>query len=100
MATIVMEKKMNSHSMRELRTTPKAIWNDLSSSGKVVLTNKGKPTALLLDISDGSFEDTVKAVRQIKAINAFTSMRNKAAAMGFMSEEEIEAEIAAAKRGL
>lgn len=100
MDTIVMEKKMNFHTMRELRTTPKAIWNDLSSSGKVVLTNKGKPTALLLDISDGSFAETVKAVRQVKASNAFTSMRNKAAAMGFMSEEEIEAEIAAAKRGL
>lgn len=100
MATIVMEKKMKFHTMRELRTTPKAIWSDLSSSGEVVLTNKGKHTALLLDISDGGFEETVKAVRQVKAINAFTYMRNKAAAMGFMSEEEIEAEIAAAKRGL
>ena len=86
--------------MRELRTTPKAIWSDLSSSGEVVLSNKGKPTALLLDISDSSFEETVKAVRQTKAINAFTSMRNKAAAMGFMSDEEIEEEIAAVKRGL
>lgn len=91
---------MNFHTMRELRTTPKAIWSDLSSSVEVVLTNKGKPTALVLDISDGSFEETVKAVRQVKAINAFTSMRNKAAAIGFMSDEEIEAEIAAAKRGL
>ena len=95
-----MEVKMNFYTVRELRTTPKAIWNDLSSSGEVVLTNKGKPTALLLDISDSSFEETVKAVRQTKAINAFTSMRNKAAAMGFMSDEEIEEEIAAVKRGL
>ena len=100
MATIEMEMKMKFHAMRELRTTPKAIWNDLSSSGEVVLTNKGKPTALLLDISDSSFEETVKAVRQVKAINAFNSMRNKAAAMGFMSDEEIEAEIAAARKGL
>ena len=100
MATIVMKKKMNFHTMRELRTTPKAIWSNLSSSGEVVLTNKGKPTALLLDISDSSFEETVKAVRQVKAINAFNSMRNKAAAMGFMSDEEIEAEIAAARKGL
>ena len=100
MATIEMEMKMKFHAMRELRTTPKAIWSDLSSSGEFVLTNKGKPTALLLDISDGSFEETVKAVRQVNAINVFTSMRNKAAAMGFMSDVEIEAEIAAARKGL
>ena len=41
----------------------------------------------------------MKAVRQVKAEIAFTSMRAKAATDGYLSDEEIEAEIAAARRG-
>lgn len=90
---------MNFYTVRDLRTTPKVLWDDLSADGEVVITNNGRPTALLLDISDGSFEETVKAVRQMKAMVAFNSMRSKAAARGYMSDEEIEAEIVAARRG-
>jgi hypothetical protein len=82
-----------------LRTTPRSVWEDLSEDGEVVITNNGKPTALLFDIGDGDLEETLKAVRQAKAMIAFNSMRAKAAEKGFLSEEEIEAEIAAARRG-
>ena len=90
---------MNFYTVRDLRTTPKSIWENLSTDGEVVITNNGKPTAILLDIADGSFEETLKAVRQAKAMIAFNSMRAKAAAKGYMSEEEIAAEIAAARQG-
>ena len=90
---------MNFYSVRDLRTTPKSIWDDLPTDGEVVITNNGKPTAVLFDIADGSLEETIKAVRQAKAIIAFNSMRAKAAAQGFMTDEEIEAEIAAARKG-
>ena len=53
----------------------------------------------MIDISDGSFETTLKAVKQAKAMIAFNSMRQKAASNGYMSDDEIEAEIAAARRG-
>jgi len=90
---------MNFYTVRDLRTTPKSLWEDLVTNGEVVITNNGRPTAIMLDISDGSFEETLKAVRQAKAAIAFNSMRAKAAAKGYMSDEEIEAEIAAARRG-
>ncbi len=90
-------KEMNFYTVRDLRTTPKSIWEDLAADGEAVITNNGKPTALLIDIADGSFEETVKAVRQAKAMIAFNSMRTKAAKSGYMSEEEIEAEINAAR---
>lgn len=88
---------MNFYSVRDLRTTPKSIWNNLSTDGEVIITNNGKPTAILLDISDGSFEETLKAVRQARAMIAFNAMRLKAASNGFMSDKEIEDEIAAAR---
>ena len=91
--------KMNFYTVRDLRTTPKSIWDNLSSDGEVVITNNGKPTALLIDIADGGFEETVKAVRQAKAMISFNSMRQKAASSGYMTDEEIEAEISAARRG-
>ena len=90
---------MNFYSVRDLRTTPKSVWENLSADGEVVITNNGKPTALMLDITDGSFEETLKAVRQARAMIAFNSMRAKAAERGYMSDEEIEAEIGAARRG-
>jgi PHD/YefM family antitoxin component YafN of YafNO toxin-antitoxin module len=88
---------MNFYSVRDLRTTPKDIWDNLSADGEVVITNNGKPTAILLDISNGSFEETLKAVRQAKAMIAFNAMRSKAAAKGFMTAEEIDQEIAASR---
>ncbi len=90
---------MNFYSVRDLRTTPKSVWENLSADGEVVITNNGKPTALMLDITDGSFEETLRAVRQARAMIAFNSMRAKAAERGYMSDEEIEAEISAARRG-
>lgn len=90
---------MNFYTVRDLRTTPKSIWDNLTTDGEVVITNNGKPTAIMIDISDGSFEETLRAVRQAKAMIAFNSMRTKAASKGFMSEEEIEAEIEAARQG-
>lgn len=89
---------MNFYTVRELRTTPKKIWDTLAADGEAVITNNGKPTAILFDIAGGDFEETLKAVRQARAMIAFNSMRAKAAARGYMSDEEIEAEIAAARR--
>ena len=89
---------MNFYTVRDLRTTPKSLWETLSAEGEVVITNNGKPTALLVDIADASFEETVKAIRQAKAMLAFNSMRSRAAAKGFLTDEEIEAEIAAARQ--
>ena len=90
---------MNFYSVRDLRTESKLIWDNLSAGGEVVLTNNGKPSALMIDIPEGCFDDVVQAVRQAKAMIAFNSMRRKAAARGFMTEEEIEAEISAARNG-
>ena len=61
--------------------------------------SRGDWRAYLDGAADGSFEETVKAVRQAKAMIAFNSMRAKAAANGYMSDEDIEAEIAAVRRG-
>ena len=89
---------MNFYTARDLRTMPKNIWKTLSDDGEVIITNNGKPTALMLNISETNFDEVVKAVRQAKAMIAFNSMREKAAKQGYMSDEEIETEIAAYRK--
>jgi hypothetical protein len=90
---------MNFYTARDLRTIPKSIWTSLSENGELVITNNGKPTALMLDISENSFEEVIKSVRQAKAMRALNSMRSKAAARGFMSAKEIDAEIKLYRKG-
>lgn len=90
---------MDFYTVRELRTTPKSLRDSLSADGSAVITNNGKPAALMLDISDGSLEETLRAVRQAKAMIAFNTMRGRAAANGFLTDEEIEAEISAVRSG-
>ena len=89
---------MNFYTARDLRTIPKNIWNTLEAEGEIIITNNGKPTALMLNISETNFDEIVKAVRQAKAMIAFNNMRSKAAKRGYMSDEEIEAEINAYRK--
>ena len=90
---------MNFYSVRDLRTDSKSMWADLSSGDEVVLTNNGKPSALIIDIPEGSFDEIVQAVRQAKAMIAMNSMRMRAAREGFKDDEEIESLIAEAING-
>ena len=90
---------MNFYSVRDLRTDTKSMWENLSSGDEVVITNNGKPSALMIDIPEGAFDEIVQAVRQAKAMVAFNSMRRKAAKAGFLTDEEIEAVIADVRNG-
>jgi len=84
-------------SVREFRASSRNIWRKLSQDGKMVITNNGKPTALLLDISSEDLEETLFALQQVKAMRLFNRMRADAEQRGFLSEKEIEAEIQAAR---
>ena len=84
--------------MRDLKTNTKTVCENIQSNGEAIITNKGKPTLLVLDISDDDFELMLRSIRQAKAMIAFNNMRSIAAENGYMSDEEIEAEISAARR--
>ncbi|MCD8211775.1 MAG: type II toxin-antitoxin system Phd/YefM family antitoxin [Oscillospiraceae bacterium] len=88
---------MKFYSTSDLRTGSKSLWQDLSSEEEIVITSNGKPAALMIDISENNFDDTVQAVRQARSMIAFNSMRKIAAFKGFITDEEIEAEIRSAR---
>lgn len=89
---------MEFFSARELRNNTKSIWKELSEDNDVVITNNGKPYALMVGIPEGRFDETIRAIRQAKAIAAMDRMRKKAEKNGFMSEKEIDDVISEARK--
>ena len=45
--------------VRDLRTSPAKIWKTLPEEKEMVITNNGRPIALLTPITDGNFEETI-----------------------------------------
>ncbi|MDR3295695.1 MAG: type II toxin-antitoxin system prevent-host-death family antitoxin [Clostridiales Family XIII bacterium] len=84
--------------VRDFRNSSREIWDKLSKDEEIVVTNNGKPTALLMNITENNFEDLLAGVRQAKAAQAFNRMREESARRGFMSGQEIEDEIQAARK--
>ena len=68
--------------VRDFRTSPAAIWKKLPSEREMIITNNGKPIALLTPLTDDTMEDTVSAVRRAKAINAVKKMQEISFSLG------------------
>lgn len=86
---------MNFYTVRDLRTHPREIWEKLSEAHEVIITNNGKPNALMIEIDDESLEDVLSSVRQSVAMRAVNKLRLASIRSGRseMTAEEIEAEI-------
>jgi antitoxin (DNA-binding transcriptional repressor) of toxin-antitoxin stability system len=85
--------------VRDIRTSPARIWSQLSEEREMVITNNGKPIALLTPLSDDTLEGTLSAVRQARAIEAVRKMQQIARERGVssMGEAEIDDEIRRAR---
>lgn len=68
--------------VRDFRNSPAAIWKKLPSEREMIITNNGKPIALLAPLNDETLEDTVFAFRKAKAINAMKKMQEISASLG------------------
>lgn len=85
--------------VRDFRMYPKKTWNKLESEGKLVVTNNGKPFALMLQIDGNTLEDTIASIEQAEAMRLLNKIHLKSAENGVntISEEEIDKEIAIAR---
>ena len=86
--------------VRDLRTSPAQVWKDLPVEQEMVITNNGKPIALLTPISDTNLEDTLSTIRRARAINAVKSLQQISIENqnNELSNKEIEAEIKATRK--
>lgn len=85
-------------SIRDFRSRP--IRKNISSEREIVLTANGQPVALVSAVEADTLEDELMALRRARARIALDRIRAHAKEMGQdkMTMEEIDAEIAAARR--
>lgn len=85
--------------VRELRSQSAGVWQKLDEEGELVLTSNGKPIAVISATSEDRLEESLAAIRQARAVAAVAAMQQESVASGRsgMSEQEINAEIGAAR---
>jgi len=83
--------------VRDFRNASGSVWEKLTHEGELIVTNNGKPAAILLDVGGSDVEQTLRDIRRAKLLRNLSEAREQAALRGFMSDEEINAEIQAAR---
>jgi antitoxin (DNA-binding transcriptional repressor) of toxin-antitoxin stability system len=86
--------------VRDFRTSSAEIWKTLPQEQEMVVTNNGKPVALLTPLSDRTLEETLSAVRKARAINAVKLIQQQSLKKGTdkITLEEINNEISLSRK--
>lgn len=86
--------------VRELRAESGKVWEKIEAGEEIVITRNGKPFALLVHTEPARLEETLRAIRAARFGAALDALRRHAREQGLdkMTMEEIDAEIAAARR--
>ena len=94
-------KVMEFLSIREFTSAPRKTRETLKRNGKLVLTNNGKPSMLVFDIAGQDFEALIDTLNHAEAMRLLEDIQVQATRGGLdtMTLNEIDAEIAAVRRG-
>lgn len=86
--------------VRELRAESAKVWDKIDAGEEIVLTRNGKPFAIIAPTLPSEVESNLRALRAARFGAALAEMHRHAAATGLdrMTLEEINAEIAAARK--
>ena len=87
-------------SVRDLRSKSAQVWQDLQSERELVITNNGRPIAILAAISESNLEESLTAFRQARAVDAVASLQRRSAdnETNSITSDEIDAEIRAVRK--
>jgi antitoxin (DNA-binding transcriptional repressor) of toxin-antitoxin stability system len=88
-------------SVRDLRSKSAQIWQDLPAERELVITNNGRPIAILAAINESNLEESLAAFRQARAVEAVATLQRRSADHGTstLTLDEINAEIRAVRQG-
>ena len=87
-------------SIREFSAYPRKTRETLKRSGKIILTNNGKPSMLVFDIVGHNFEELIDTLNRAEALRLLEEIQMQAAKGGLnsMTIDDINTEITAARR--
>ena len=86
-------------SVRDLKTKSSQVWQELPELKEMVVTNNGRPIALLTPVNENNLEQVLTAFRRARATNAVASIQYESTQKGTdkISMDEINAEIGAVR---
>ncbi len=86
-------------SIRDMRTRPGEVWQQLQDEGDLIVTSSGRPFALMIAAEGEDVEALLLALRRARAQLATSKMRRQAGEAGLdrMAMEDIDAEIRQAR---
>lgn len=67
---------MNFYGIRELSNNTKTVLSSVTPENLVVITDNGKPTALMIKISEDTFEEVLLLWKQVESMR-ITQQENK-----------------------
>lgn len=88
-------------SVRDLRGKSAEVWRELERGRELVITSNGKPIAILSPTDDAHFEQSLRELRQARALRAVKLLQEQSeqAGRGKLSQREIEAEVVTERKG-
>ena len=87
-------------SVRDLRGNSARVWRDLPEEKEMVVTNNGRPVAVLTAVDEGNVEQSLAAWRRARASQAIADIQRRSARKGTdrLSMDDIDAEIQEVRR--
>ncbi len=92
---------MNFYGIRDLSNNTKNVMTSVSTNKKVIITDNGKPSAIMLSINESNFETVLSFVQKLEMQLAVSELQ-KQSLINFpdgLSDEDIQKEIEAARKG-
>jgi antitoxin (DNA-binding transcriptional repressor) of toxin-antitoxin stability system len=88
--------------VRDLRSKSAELWRDLAEEREMVVTNNGRPVAVLAAARDDNVEEVLRSFRRDRALAALEAQQVESVARGahLMTLEEINAVIDEVRREL
>ena len=87
-------------SVRDLCGKSAEVLRDLPGEREMVITNNGRPVAILAAVSESNVEESLAAFRRARAVDAVAAMQRRSASVGTdeLTASEIETEITEIRR--
>ena len=87
-------------SVRDLRGKSAQIWKELPDEREMIVTNNGRPVAILAAITEANLEESLSAFRRSRAVEAVVSLQRQSVEKGTdkISLAEINAEIKSVRK--
>lgn len=87
-------------SVRDLKGKSSQVWKELPKQKEMVLTNNGRPIAILSSVNEENLEQALSAFRRSRAIEAVAALQYESTVKGTddFTMKEIDQEIKAARK--